>query len=59
MDVFGASLAVLVFIFGFVIGSDEELFVGLPTTLDLSFDWVDFRDVLYGLLSRGDWRTTA
>ena len=38
------------FFFGFEIESGKELFVGLPTTLDLGFDWVAVRDVFHGLL---------
>ena len=49
MDVSVMFLAVLNLI-GFETESGKELFVGLPTTLDLGFDRVTVRDVFHGLL---------
>ena len=50
MDVSVMFLAVLNLI-GFETESGgKELFVVLPTTLDLGFDWVTVRDVFHGLL---------
>ena len=49
MDVSVMFLALLNLI-GFETESGKELFVGLPTTLDLGFDRVTVRDVFHGLL---------
>ena len=49
MDVSVMFLLVLNLI-GFETESGKELFVVLPTTLDLGFDWVTVRDVFHGLL---------